>query len=107
MRGVAELAVDFKLLVARPAPTAGLEKEVELVNSVLDELARPRTSGFNIELVEPGKSADLRLAVLRENAIAGAAAGRQRQAGAVVPAGVRRLQPEGRQQAAADRHPSG
>jgi hypothetical protein len=71
---VAELAVDYKLAVARPAATKGLEKETELVNSVLDELAAAKDSGINIALVEPGKGADLRFAVLRENAIAGAAA---------------------------------
>ncbi|MBN9216575.1 MAG: caspase family protein [Mesorhizobium sp.] len=70
---VAEIAVDYKLAVARPAPTKGLEKETALVNSVLDELAAAKDTGFNIELVDPGKSAELRLAVLRENAIAGAA----------------------------------
>jgi len=70
---LAELAVDYKLVVARPAATEGLDKETALVNSVLDELAAKANSGFHIALVEPGKSADLRLAVLRENAIAGAA----------------------------------
>lgn len=70
---LAELAVDYKLVVARPAATAGLETETTLINAVLDELAARENSGFHIALVEPGKSADLRLAVLRENAIAGAA----------------------------------
>ena len=70
---VAEIAVDYKLIVARPAATKGLEKETALVNSVLDELATAKETGFNIELVDPGKSAELRFAVMRENAIAGAA----------------------------------
>ncbi|PZV33903.1 caspase family protein [Mesorhizobium kowhaii] len=71
---VAEIAVDYKLVVARPAATKGLEKkETALVNSVLDELATAKETGFNIELVDPGKSAELRFAVMRENAIAGAA----------------------------------
>ncbi|TGW04353.1 caspase family protein, partial [Mesorhizobium sp. M2D.F.Ca.ET.145.01.1.1] len=69
---VAEIAVDYKLAVARPAPTKGLETETVLVNSVLDELAAAKETGFNIELVDPGKSAELRFAVMRENAIAGA-----------------------------------
>ncbi|RWO45672.1 MAG: caspase family protein [Mesorhizobium sp.] len=69
---VAEIAVDYKLVLARPAIAKGLEKETALVNSVLDELATARETGFNIELVEPGKSADLRLAVMRENAVPGA-----------------------------------
>ncbi len=71
---LAELAVDYRLVVARPAAIASLDKETALVNAVLDELAAREKSGFHVELVEPGKSADLRLAVLRENAIAGAAA---------------------------------
>jgi hypothetical protein len=70
---VAELAIDYRLAVARPAVSKGLEKEVALVNSVLDELAKAEETGFNIELVEPGKSAELRFAVLRENAIPGTA----------------------------------
>ena len=37
---VAELAVDFKLAVARPGASDGLDAEVALVNSVLDELNR-------------------------------------------------------------------
>ncbi|TIW85223.1 MAG: caspase family protein, partial [Mesorhizobium sp.] len=70
---VAEIAVDYKLVVARPAATKGLENEAALVNSVLDELATAKETGFNIELVEPGKSAELRFAVMRENAVPGAA----------------------------------
>ena len=71
---VAELAVDYTLAVARPSSGDGLDTETALVNSVLDELAAKKDSGFNIKLVEAGKAAELRLAVLRENAIAGAAA---------------------------------
>jgi hypothetical protein len=44
-----------------------------LVNSVLDELSAAKNSGFHIALVEPGKAADLRLAVRQEDAFAGAA----------------------------------
>jgi hypothetical protein len=69
---VAELAVDYKLAVARPAPGKGLEEETALVNSVLDELASAGETGFSIELVDPGRSAALRLAVLREIDIEGA-----------------------------------
>ncbi|MER9997514.1 caspase family protein [Mesorhizobium sp. M0051] len=69
---VAEIAVDYKLVVARPAVAKGLETETALVNSVLDELATAKETGFNIEVVEPGKGAELRLAVLRENALTGA-----------------------------------
>ena len=41
---------------------------------MLDELLAAKDKSFNVALVEPGQSADIRLAVLRENAIAGAAA---------------------------------
>src|SRR6185436_14331569 len=41
---------------------------------VLDELLASEDKKFNIVLVDPGQSADIRLAVLRENAIEGAAA---------------------------------
>jgi hypothetical protein len=69
---VAELAIDFKLAVARPGPSDGLDTETALVNSVLDELLADEQRGFNAVLVEPGQGADVRLAVLRENAIEGA-----------------------------------
>ena len=71
---VAELAVDYKLAVARPSTAEGLDAEVALVNSVLDELLTSKDKKFNVTLVDAGQSADIRLAVLRENAIAGAAA---------------------------------
>ena len=67
---VAELAVDYRLAVARPSASEGLDAEVALVNSVLDELLASPDKKFNIALVDAGQSADIRLAVLRENAIA-------------------------------------
>lgn len=71
---IAELAVDYRLIVARPGPSEGLDVETALVNSVLDELNASKDKHFNITLVEPGAQADLRLGVLRENAIENAAA---------------------------------
>ena len=71
---VAELAVDYRLAVARPSASDGLDGGVTLVNSVLDELLASPDKKFNIVLVDAGQSADIRLAVLRENAISGAAA---------------------------------
>ena len=71
---VAELAVDYRLAVARPSASDGLDSEVTLVNSVLDELVASPDKKFNIVLVDAGQSADIRLAVLRENAISGAPA---------------------------------
>jgi len=71
---VAELAVDYKLAVARPGKADGLDAEIALVNSVLDELNAAKDKRFNVALVEAGQGADLRLSVMRENAIANAAA---------------------------------
>lgn len=71
---VAELAVDYKLAVARPGKADGLDAEVALVNAVLDEINQAADKHFNVALVEPGGSADLRLAVMRENAIENATA---------------------------------
>jgi hypothetical protein len=66
---VAELKVGYALKVARPGPSGGLDAEVAFVNALLDELVASKEKRFNVELVEPGASAELRLAVLRENAI--------------------------------------
>ncbi len=67
---VAEFVVDYRLVVARPAPSQGLDAEVALVNRTLEELAADDKQRFRIQLVEPGAEADLRFAVARENAIA-------------------------------------
>lgn len=71
---VAELKVDYTLAVARPGASDGLDTEAALVNSILDELTDSKDRKFNVRLVAPGEAADLRLAVMRENAIEGAAA---------------------------------
>lgn len=68
---LAEVTIDFKLKVARPAPAEGLEAEVALANQTLDALVADPNRRFNVELVEPGQEADVRLAVLRENDVFG------------------------------------
>lgn len=70
---VAQLEIDFRLVVARPSASGGLDEQVALVNQTLDELAAAADRKFKVKLVEPGAQADIRLAVLRENAIPGAA----------------------------------
>ncbi|WP_442580034.1 caspase family protein [Mesorhizobium sp. ASY16-5R] len=70
---LAEVVVDFKLKVARPAEADGNAEDVALANAVLDEIAAGADRKFNIELVAPGAEADLRLAVLREDKVKGAA----------------------------------
>ena len=69
-----QLQLDFTLAVARPAPSEGLDAQVALVNETLDRLAAKEGATFRIGLVDPGAEADLRLAVMRENAVPGAAA---------------------------------
>lgn len=69
-----DVAISFALKVARPAASDGLDAELALVNSTLDAVSTKPDKRFNVTLVEPGSDADIRLAVLRENAIEGAAA---------------------------------
>lgn len=71
---VAELAVDYELIVARPGESDGLDTEVAFVDEVLDELNASTDKHFRIKLVAPGEGADLRFAVIREDAVDGAAA---------------------------------
>jgi hypothetical protein len=70
---VTDLALNFALSVARPSETAGLGDEVKLVNAMLDEVSTRDGKRYHIALVDPGKEADIRLAVMRENAIPNAA----------------------------------
>lgn len=69
-----DAAVDFVLTVARPAASAGLEAETTVANSVLDGIQASNGKRFNIKLVDAGQPADIRLVVMRENAVNGAAA---------------------------------
>ncbi len=64
---LSEVAIDYRLKVARPEETVGLEKEVALVNATLDKLTAADDKRFNIQLVAPGAEADLRLAVLLDD----------------------------------------
>ncbi len=72
---LSDMALDFRLKVARPAADAKLSGQVAQVNRVLDALAANPEKRFNIELVDPGKDADLRLAVLPENQVTRASDG--------------------------------
>lgn len=66
---LAELAVDYRLKVARPPAAEGFEAETAMVDGVLDSLAKKEGTGFNVAFVAPGAEADLRLAVLPESAV--------------------------------------
>ena len=67
-----EIAVDYRLKVARPARGDGFDAEVALVDSALDALATAAGKGINVEIVEPGAEADVRLAVMRGDTFPGA-----------------------------------
>ena len=66
-----ELAVDYRLKVARPAGGDGFDAEVDLVDDALEKLATDGR-GVNVEIVDPGAEADVRLAVMRGDAFPGA-----------------------------------
>jgi hypothetical protein len=72
---LSELAVDFQLKVARPAPAPGLEADVVSANAALDRVVVEAKTLFNIALVDAGASADVRLAVLRETDVPNAPMG--------------------------------
>lgn len=69
---LSELAVDYKLRVARPSAAEGLESEAKVVDAMLDRLAADEGKRFNIEFVAPGEEADIRLGVFRESDVEGA-----------------------------------
>lgn len=69
-----DVTVDFALVVARPgAENEELKNEVAMANAALDAIAADPNKKFNIKLVDAGLPADIRLVVMRENAIKGAA----------------------------------
>ncbi len=69
---LSELAVDFQLKLARPERTAGMESEVALVDTTIATLANAKDKGLNIQIVEPGEEADVRLAVMADDTFAAA-----------------------------------
>lgn len=69
---LSELAVDYKLRVARPSAADGLGDEAKIVDAMLDKLAADEDKRFNIEFVAPGEEADIRLGVFRESDVDGA-----------------------------------
>lgn len=77
---LSELAVDYRLRVARPSAAPGLEEDVRLVDGMLDKLAAAEDRHFNIEFVAPGEAAEIRLGVFRESDVDGAPAGASTEA---------------------------
>lgn len=67
-----ESAFNFRLKVARPATFNEFADQVAVVNETLDTIAADEEIPLHIEIVEPGKDADLRLAVFAEKSVVGA-----------------------------------
>jgi hypothetical protein len=61
-----DLAIDFKLTVARPDPSQEYPQDVAFLNAALDAIVADKEKPINIEIVDAGKSADIRLAVMSE-----------------------------------------
>lgn len=69
-----DVTIDFALIVARPGfDNDDLKHEVAMAHTALDTIAANAKKKFNIKLVDAGQPADIRLVVMRENAINGAA----------------------------------
>lgn len=63
---LAELAVDFKLTIARPAPSGDYAADVGLLNAALDAIAADSEIPVSFDVVDHGQPADIRLAVMSE-----------------------------------------
>ena len=67
---LAELAIGFELVVARPsidgAAGDGFPAEADLINAALDKIVAEQTVPVNLRLVDAGETADLKLAVMSE-----------------------------------------
>ncbi|MQW33416.1 caspase family protein [Sinorhizobium meliloti] len=72
---LSEAAYDFTLKVARPAASKEFAHEVAIVNELLDSLAADKEASLHLEIVGPGKDADVRLAVFAEEGAMGSSLG--------------------------------
>jgi hypothetical protein len=61
-----ETRFDFVLKVARPELAEEFAEAASMVHELLDDIAGDQSQPFQVEIVEPGAAADLRLAVLSE-----------------------------------------
>ncbi|MDP3897134.1 MAG: caspase family protein [Mesorhizobium sp.] len=71
---VAELEMNFELIVARPPASPGMEAEMAMVDAALDALAADKSVPLKLKIVAPEERADIRFAVMREADVAGAPA---------------------------------
>ena len=83
---IADAPVDFRLTVARPDP-AKYPAEAAALNAALDAIVAGGKAAVNLEIVDAGKSADLRFAVLSEKDIDPAAEGASPMAWFLPPSG--------------------
>lgn len=70
---IAEMAINFELVVAKAPAAEGLDEDVARANAALEAIAGDNKTPLKLRVVEPGAAADIRLAVMRESDVAGAA----------------------------------
>ena len=69
---IAEMAINFELAVAKAPPADGLAEEVARAYAALEAIAADNKTPLKLRVVEPGASADIRFAVMRESDVPGA-----------------------------------
>lgn len=69
---IAEMAINFELVVAKAPPVDGLAEDVARANAALEAIAADGKTPLKLRVVEPGASADIRFAVMRESDAPGA-----------------------------------
>jgi hypothetical protein len=67
---LAEVSFDTQLVVSRPSASTAFAGEVAEANRLLDAIVANEDAPLKIKIVEPGDSADIRLAVLSEQEVA-------------------------------------
>lgn len=64
---IAEMAINFELVVAKAPAADGLAEDVARANAALEAIAADGKTPLKLRVVEPGASADIRFAVMRES----------------------------------------
>ncbi|SMH32345.1 caspase family protein [Mesorhizobium australicum] len=77
---IAEMAINFELAVAKAPDADGLSEDVARANAALEAIAADGKTPLKLSVVEPGAPADIRLAVMRESDVPGAAAEASKEA---------------------------
>ena len=76
---IAEMAINFELVVAKAPPVDGLVGDVASANAALEAIAADGKTPLKLRLVEPGAPADIRFAVMRESDVPDAPEGASKE----------------------------